>query len=235
MRLPSLEPCVFLERPNRFGAWVEADTGRFYVHVPNSGRLPELLIPGTEARWRPSHDPSRRTAGDLALVKRGRVWVSVDARLSPRLLGEALTRPGGCPPFGACSDILYEPPMGAGRADLLVRCRRSRWIIETKSATLARAGVAMFPDAPTERGRRHLAELSEIAAHGRHAALRPAVAFICARSDVYCFRPNEATDPAFAAALREADAAGVLVAAYRCTVSAARIALTDRIPVDLSW
>jgi sugar fermentation stimulation protein A len=233
MRLPNLEPCIFLSRPNRFGAWIDTDRGRFYIHVANSGRLPELLIPGTPARWLPSPNPNRKTAGHLALVKRGRVWVSLDARLSPKILGEAMLEPGGCKPFGVATDIFYEPPMGEGRADLLTLGRRSRWIIETKSATLSRDGVAMFPDAPTERGRRHLAELTELALDRKHSSLRPAVAFICARPDVYLFRPNEVTDPAFADALREARAAGVVVVAYSCTVSAARITLAARLPVYL--
>lgn len=231
MWFPSLAPATLVSRPNRFGAWVETDSGRLYLHVPNSGRLPELMRPGIQLLWHPRPDADRKTAGDVILVRHAGVWVCVDARLPPRLLAEGLQAPAGLPPFGHCAEAVFEPALGSGRADLIMRCGRQRFIIETKSATLARDGIGLFPDAPTDRGRRHLAELSALAA-GR-SRTRPVVAFICARPDVRAFAPNRDTDPAFADALLAAHRAGVLVVAYRCRVSPTRIALACRIPVHL--
>ncbi|MCX7599623.1 MAG: DNA/RNA nuclease SfsA [Armatimonadetes bacterium] len=231
MRFPALARAVVISRPNRFGAWVEANSQRLYLHVPNSGRLPELMKAGARLLWTPCPDANRKTAGDIILVRHSGVWVCVDARLPPHLLAEAVQAPGGLPPFGRCAEAIFEPALGAGRADLIVRCGRRLFIVETKSATLARGGVGLFPDAPTDRGRRHLAELTALAAGSKH--LRPVIAFICARPDVHSFAPNRATDPAFADALLAAHRAGVMVVAYRCVVSPTRIAIASRIPVRL--
>lgn len=231
MRLPTLTQATLICRPNRFGAWARAGDSRLYLHVPNSGRLPELMAPGARLLWHPRPAPDRKTAGDVVLVRHGAVWVCVDARLPPRLLCEALQAPDGLAPFGRCAEAVFEPFLGAGRADLVIRCGRRRFIVETKSATLSRGGLAMFPDAPTDRGRRHLAELTALAY--RAASLRPVVAFICARPDVCAFSPNRASDPAFAEALQAAHRAGVIVVAYRCAVSRSHVAVVNRIPVRL--
>lgn len=235
MKLPHLEPARFVRRPNRFGAVVTARSGdRRYIHVPNSGRLAELLRPGVEVRWAPVDAPERKTDGDLVLVRWGRRWVCVDARLPPRLLAEAVLRRGGLEPFGACAQVAFEPRLGRGRADLVVLCRSgTTWLVETKSVTLARGGTALFPDAPTMRGRRHLRDLASMVCDPE-ARIVPAVAFVCQRSDVHCFRPNWQTDPAFAAALREAAEGGVRVLAFKCSVGRRRIALARPIPVDLT-
>ncbi|MBC7287439.1 MAG: DNA/RNA nuclease SfsA [Armatimonadetes bacterium] len=164
------------------------------------------------------------------LVRCGRRWVCVDARLPPRLLAEALTGPRGIEPFGRCAEPVFEPPLGEGRADLAIACAGTTWIVETKCVTLAHDGVALFPDAPTERGRRHLAHLAALTSTG---SLRPAVAFICQRPDVYCFQPNADTDPLFSKALAEAARSGVLVAAYRCNVNTRGIAIAEQIPAYL--
>jgi sugar fermentation stimulation protein A len=113
-----------------------------------------------------------------------------------------------------------------------MQCGRRRWIVETKSATLRRGAVAMFPDALTERGTRHLRELGDVARDGP-ADLRPAVAFVCQRPDVFSFTPNAEGDPDFAEALHAAREAGVLVVAYRCEVGPRAIAIAERIPVRL--
>jgi sugar fermentation stimulation protein A len=235
MRLPGLRRGFFLARPNRFGAWVEDAAGRqLYMHVPNSGRLAELLVAGAGVRWRAAAGGARRTAGDLVLVRHADGWVCVDARLPPRLLAEALARPPGLAPFGHCPQVVFEPRLGQGRGDLLLSgAATGTWIVETKSVTLAVEGVGLFPDAPTERGRRHVAELASLAAQQPTAQLRPAIAFICQRADVYSFEPNAATDPGFADELWRAQAAGVAVVAYRCRVDAHGIAIAEAIPVRL--
>ncbi|MGD9517963.1 MAG: DNA/RNA nuclease SfsA [Armatimonadota bacterium] len=235
MRLDSLSEGVFLARPNRFGAWIRCGRRRHYVYVPNSGRLGELLTPGAEVRWRSEMWPDRKTCGDLLLVKKARRWVAVDARLPPRLLSEAVGERAGLAPFGLCRQPTFEPPLGNGRADLLLPCADGPpWLIETKCITLVVDGVARFPDAPTERGERHMLELAELAVHRSARSVRPAVAFVCQRSDVYSFRPHDSLDPAFGAALREAARAGVVVVAYRCRVGVGDIRILSPIGVDLS-
>lgn len=189
-------------------------------------------MPGARLLWHPCASPDRKTAGDIILVRHAGVWVCVDARLPPHLLAEALQASGGLPPFGRCAEAVFEPSLGTGRADLIVGCGRCRFIIETKSATLNRRGVGLFPDAPTERGRRHIAALTALAT--RRMQPRPAIAFICARPDVRAFSPNRDTDPDFAEALFDAHRAGVIVVAYRCAVSPTRVRITDRIPVQFS-
>ena len=220
----------FLERPNRFGAYIESAGRRVYVHVPNSGRLAELLVPGAAVRWQAMPGRGRKTEGDLVLVRAGRGWVCIDAMMPPILLAEAVAGPKGIEPFGHSTEFRFEPSLGKGRVDLALSSGDTWWLIETKSVTLARDGVAMFPDAPTQRGRRHLQDLAALLGLG---GAKPAVAFVCQRPDVYCFRPNSDTDPAFAAALQEAARAGVLVVAYRCHVGPRGIAIADQIEVRL--
>lgn len=235
MRFPDLREGEFVSRPNRFGAWVRVGQNRLYLYVPNSGRLAELLVPGAQVLWRPTASRERRTCGDLLLVRKGRRWVVVDSRLPPLLLAEAARACGGLEPFGRCREPVFEPPLGAGRADLLLPCGGDRlWLVETKCITLAVNGTARFPDAPTSRGVRHMRELAEIARAGALDGRRPAVAFVCQRCDVYSFRPHDLMDPDFGAALRAAAGAGVVVVAYRCRVSARGVQLWDHIAVDLT-
>lgn len=238
MLLGRLAKGILISRPNRFGAWIQVDGERLYVYVPNTGRLREILVPGAPVRWLPKASEERKTVGDLIVAARGETWIGVDARMPPRVLAEAMMRPGGIAPFGrACCDPVFEPPLGEGRADLLITCGRTQWIIETKSATLYDDGVALFPDAETPRGTRHLHELADLAAaraiRGGRGGLRPAVAFICQRPDVYSFTPNAPMDPTFAGALAEARGAGVAVLAYRCDVSPREVRVAERIPARL--
>ncbi len=230
MNFGYLEDGIFQERPNRFGAVIACGGRGVYVHVPNSGRLAELLVPGRPVKWRPAEDQShRRTAGDLVLVRGPRGWVCIDARLPPLLLAEYLAG-REVEPFGRCLAVSFEPALGAGRADLVVECPGATWIVETKSVTLARGGAAMFPDAPTERGRRHMHELAALA---RRPGARPAVVFVAQRADVYFFQPNDRTDSDFGRALREAARAGVAVAAFKCRVGARGTRIAGPIPVRL--
>ncbi len=214
MRFP--RPLVagrFVSRDNRFRATVEVGGERVFAHVPNSGRLWELLTPGAEVHLLPAFKPGRVTPYDLTLVRTPTGWVCIDARLPPRLLGEWLAKGGGGPLAGWLvekSEVRY----GASRLDLLLRRGDERCWAETKSVTLVRDGVAVFPDAPTARGRRHLMELQRLARDGTCAA----AVFVVQREDAARFRPNDDTDPEFGAALREAAASGVKVLCVRCRV-----------------
>ncbi|MBC7258389.1 MAG: DNA/RNA nuclease SfsA [Chloroflexi bacterium] len=217
-----LVPGRFVARENRFRATVEMAGGLAPVHVPNSGRIRELLVAGADVRLAPAGGVGRRTAFDLALVRGGAGWVSVDARLPPRLFAEWL-RQGGGGPLAGWLPVRAEVPVESGRVDLLLGRGRELCWVETKSVTLVREGVALFPDAPTERGRRHVQAL---AVAGRCAA----VVFVVQRGDATHFRPNDETDPAFGAALRRAMQQGVTVVCCACDVSEQGVHVVGEIP-----
>ena len=232
MKLPPLTPGVFRRRVNRFRVEVTVDGQVTSAHLPNSGRLHEVLHPGAPVYLRPVDKPGRKTPYDLALIAAGEVWVSIDARLPPRLLAEAI-RAGrlddwwGAP--GATWQIRAEPSPGEGRLDLHLQSPHGTWWLETKSITLVEHGVALFPDAPTVRGRRHLATLCDLVRQGQRAA----VVFVVQRPDAERFAPHPHADPDFPKALQEAAACGVVVRAYTCEVTPQEIRLAHAIPVAL--
>lgn len=235
MKLPTLHPALFLRRVNRFRAEVLLEGTPAAAHVPNSGRLTDLLHPRVPVYVHPAAKPGRKTAYDLLLVQAtAQVLVSIDARLPPQLFAEAL-------PSGMFDDWLgtpkrpwtarAEPAYGEGRLDLYLSApQQPPWWLETKSVTLVQHGVALFPDAPTARGRRHLADLCTLVQQGQRAA----VVFIVQRPDAEAFAPHPEADPQFPAALQEAAACGVEVHAYTCRVHLTEIAVAREIPVALT-
>lgn len=206
---PAYLPARFLSRPNRFLVVARLRGGRrVRAHLADPGRLRELLVPGARLRLRPAHASGRKTRFTVALVrapgKRG-CWVSVDTSLANRL-AEALVRAGRVRGLPRRCTVHREVRRGRSRFDLLLAPEGGPEIlVEVKSVTLVEDGLALFPDAPTARGRRHLAELE---AHAR-AGGRAAVLFVAQRPDARAVAPNEATDPGFARALRSAARAGV--------------------------
>jgi len=215
-----------VSRANRFAVLVEVGGRQVKAYLPNSGRLEELLAPGTPAwlAYRPG--PTRTTQYDLVLVRVGGTYVSVDARLPHRFLALAL---GELPGFAEWRLLEREPRRGRGRFDLLLGRGRERMYVECKSVTLVRSGTGLFPDAPTARGARHLAELTRALREGYWSR----VVFVVGRSDVAEVRPNDETDPAFGRALREAASAGVEVMALALRVDPERIEFDRCIPVRL--
>jgi sugar fermentation stimulation protein A len=222
---------IFLKRINRFRAEVRAGRRKLAVHVPHSGRLGELLFPGNSVLVLPAENPDRKTAHDLLLAKRpgGRGWVCVDARVPNKLVREALEE-GTLPGFEWYSEIQTEYRIPGGRLDFCLRgvelpsCR-----VETKSVTLVEGDTAVFPDAPTSRGAKHLRHLMEHVRTGGRAA----ILFIVLRSDAKCFSPNEKNDPVFAKILREAVSSGVAAIAVNCRVNKKKIELLNEIPTKL--
>jgi sugar fermentation stimulation protein A len=199
------------------------------AHLPNSGRLQELLTPGREVWLRPASDPRRRTSYDLLLVEHAGQLVSVDARLPNPLLHEALLA-GRVPAFRAYGSIRREARLGRSRLDFLLEDgREQRCWLETKSVTLVEEGIALFPDAPTARGRRHLLELQEAVFAGDRAV----VLFVIQRSDAAAFSPHPTADMTFSQTLDEAHAHGVSVLAYGCSVSLSGVTLDSQLPVRL--
>lgn len=219
----------FCRRDNRFRATVEVEGRPAAAHLPNSGRLAELLIPGTPALLRAAGTTARKTDFDLVLLRHADIWVCIDARLPPLLLQDAWQRQA-IPFFLDYPHVVREPALGAGRVDLRFTDADGRpcWV-ETKSVTLVENGVALFPDAPTARGRRHLSELAGLAADG----VCSAVVFVVQREDARAFSPHDGRDPAFGQALRAAAEAGVSVQAYRCQVSPQEIAIAEPLPLLL--
>ena len=224
---PTVQGC-FLVRENRFRVRVEVDGHPVPAHLPNSGRLTELLTPGRPCRLVPHPESHRRTPLDLLLVEYAGVLVSVDARLPGPLFAEAV-REGWLSPFSNFTRLEREVRCGESRLDFRLDGPQGPLWVETKSVTLVEGGVALFPDAPTLRGQRHLRQLTALAARGERAA----VVFIVQRPDAEVFMPHVWADPAFAAALAEAARAGVEVHAFRCDVSLTEIRIATPIPVSL--
>ena len=199
------------------------------AHLPNSGRLAELLTPGNTVLLAPAGaGAGRKTSDDLLLVKVGGVLVSADARLPNKLLKESIEA-GALPEFRGYSSISVEATLGASRIDLRLSGPHGQCYIEAKSVTLVEDGTALFPDAPTTRGRRHLVSLSEAVEQGHRAA----VAFVVQCPDVQAFSPNGSADPEFACTLQGVSRRGVEVYAYRCKVSRDEVLIIGRIPVLL--
>jgi len=229
MNLPQpLEEGTFLRRLNRFAAEVRIGRATRRVHVANSGRLGELLVEGAPVLVHPVASSVRRTSHDLVLVRHGAVLVSLDSRAPAQIAAEAFLD-CGVPPLPHAHEVQREVWLGRSRIDLRVRCEADEWLVEVKGCTLVRGGTAIFPDAPTARGRRHVEELAAHATQGGRAM----VLFVVQRSDARRFRPNVETDPAFAVALARAAEVGVEVRAHICRVTDRAVVLGRSIPVRL--
>jgi len=227
MRFDHLVEGRFIRRENRFLATVCVAGQSCGAHVASSGRMRELLVTGASVWLRPAFRPGRKTAYDLALVERGDTLVSVDARLPNHLYSEAWHR--GEVLGGGSGRLLQERTRGASRLDFCATVGASRRWIEVKSVTLVRDGVALFPDAPTTRGTKHLMELAEARADGASSA----VAFVVQRSDAELFAPNWEADSAFCETLLGASLRGVVVEAYACQVSVHGVVIDRSLPIAL--
>ncbi|MDP3046377.1 MAG: DNA/RNA nuclease SfsA [Chloroflexota bacterium] len=222
-----LIPAVFLERPNRFGAWVALQGRREYVHVPDPGRLRELLVPGTTVWLRPAVTQGRRTAFSLVMTQANGEWVSLDTGVPNRVVRRALER-GELPEFSGYATVQPELTYGRSRLDFLLAGASGRCLLEVKSVTLVVDGCGLFPDAVSERASRHLRELIGAVADGYRAV----ALFVAQRQDARCVAPNEVTDPYFAQTLRQAADAGVELLARLCRVHPAGIEIGSPIPVS---
>ncbi len=225
----TLLPASFLRRDNRFRATVLLDGREVAAHVPNSGRLGELFVPGARCYVTPNQNPGK-TSHVLRLVEYAGTLVSVDARLPGPLFVDALERCRLGDLFLGYTDLRREVVRGDSRLDfLLTGSDGGRLWVETKSVTLVEEGVALFPDAPTARGARHLRELTAAVQTGDRAA----VVFVVQRPDATAFATHFAADPTFGATLLQASAAGVRVSAFRCDVNSEGVEINGEIPVSL--
>ncbi len=210
----TLAPAVFIRRLNRFTVLVEKEGRMEMAHLPNSGRMEELLVTGADVMVRPGIGANRKTSLDFSLVRYEGRWVSVDSQLPNRLIQKAL-KERVLSPFTLYGKIRKEYTYGASRLDFYLEGEGPPCLMEVKSVNLVIDGIAMFPDAPTSRGTRHLQELIS----ARKEGYRSAVVFVIQRDDAISFSPNKGTDPYFALNLKKARHAGVEVYAYICSVS----------------
>lgn len=216
----------FVDRPNRFIAHVEIDGREQTVHVKNTGRCKELLIPGAAVYLEGNNDPKRKTAWDLVAVEKGERLINMDSQASNRVFGEWV-RAGKF--LRDVTLIRPETKFGDSRFDFYVEAGGKRHFVEVKGVTLEENGVVRFPDAPTQRGVKHLEEL--IRAHEQ--GYESWVCFVIQMAGAVRFEPNDATHPVFGAALRKAEKAGVHVLALECRVAPDQLEISRPVPISL--
>ncbi len=218
-------PGIFLSRPNRFIAHVTIEGELCVCHVKNTGRCRELLVPGAEVYVEKSENPARKTLYDLIAVKKGGLLINMDSQAPNKAAGEALPRllPG-------LTLLRAETVFGNSRFDFYAETdQNEKWFLEVKGVTLEENGVARFPDAPTQRGAKHLKELCRCVEEGYRAC----VLFVIQMKGIRYFTPNTATDPEFAKSLRFAAEHGVQVLAYDCLVTPDSMVLDK--PVEIRY
>ena len=225
MTYTNMIPGVFLRRPNRFVAHVEIGGREEIVHVKNTGRCRELLPVGAEVWCQESDNPNRKTRFDLITVRKGDRLINMDSQAPNIAVGEWL-RAGG---LGKAEQIRAEVKHGDSRFDFAFLLEGKQCFLEVKGVTLEHDGVCAFPDAPTQRGAKHLRGLAEAAGEGYGAY----VLFVIQMADVKYLHPNDATDPDFGKALREAAARGVTVLAMDCAVDVDSMEIRKNVLVKL--
>lgn len=215
MRYPDITEGKFIDRPNRFVAHVEINGHPETVHVKNTGRCRELLLPGSRVILNHSDNPNRKTAYDLvAVYKESLGLVNIDSQAPNQVMKEWLSSQG--------FDVIHpEYTYGNSRMDFYMERRKAaqnasdRYLLEVKGCTLEKEGIGYFPDAPTLRGVKHLHELMKAAGEGYRAML----AFVISMPKVTKVLPNVETHPEFGEALEEAKAAGVQILELPCKVT----------------
>lgn len=225
MNYSDVVPGRFLDRPNRFVAHVELMGKTETVHVKNTGRCRELLVPGARVYCQHLEHPGRRTKYDLIAVEKNGRLINMDSQAPNAAAGEWL-RSGG---LGEVQNLRAETVHADSRFDFSFTLGGRQCFLEVKGVTLEQDGVCAFPDAPTLRGSKHLRGLADAAREGYGAY----VLFVIQMENVRFLRPNDATDPDFAAALRQAAAAGVQVLARSCAVTPDSMTITGPVPVEL--
>lgn len=222
---------VFISRPNRFIAKVNIDGREHTVHVKNTGRCRELLIKGSRVYLSVSDNPHRKTGYDLIAVEKVKengeiLLINMDSQI-PNCVAAEFLKNGGI--FRENALIKREVTYGDSRFDIFVTDGEKKAFVEVKGVTLEKDGVAMFPDAPTLRGVKHIKELIRAKNEGYEAY----IFFVIQMKGVSLFTPNCATHPEFAVALKEAERAGVKILAYDCTVTPDTIKIDRKVKVKI--
>jgi len=211
MTYENMVPGIFLARPNRFIAHVQIDGQVEVCHVKNTGRCKELLVPGCTVYCQRASNPNRKTKYDLIAVRKGDRLINMDSQAPNKAAHEWLAAGG----LGEISELRAEVKQGDSRFDFSFMKDGKRCFLEVKGCTLESDGVCAFPDAPTERGAKHIRGLTALAREGYGAY----ILFVIQMADVKYIRPHDETDPEFGRALREAAENGVQVIAMDCAVS----------------
>ena len=225
MKYNNMVPGIFQARPNRFIAHVEINGQPEIVHVKNTGRCRELLPVGAEVWCEMSDNPKRKTKYDLITVRKGARLINMDSQAPNKAAGEWLLAGG----LGEIQNLKAETFHEDSRFDFSFEKDGRKCFLEVKGVTLENEGVCAFPDAPTDRGAKHLNGLCKLAQEGYGAY----VLFVIQMADVDYLHPNDATDPKFGAALREAAANGVQVLAMDCHVTEDTMEIRNPVPVRL--
>ena len=226
MYYENMIPGIFLSRPNRFVAHVQINGREEIVHVKNTGRCRELLPEGAKVWCQESKNPNRKTKYDLISVQKGERLINMDSQAPNIAVGEWL-RGGG---FGDVTEVRPEVKFENSRFDFAFVKDGKQCFMEVKGVTLETDGICAFPDAPTQRGAKHLRELAQAAQMGYGAY----VLFVIQMADVKYLHPNDATDPQFSQALRQAAAGGVQVLAMECAITENSMELRQPVHLKLS-
>lgn len=226
MKYENTKRAVFLDRPNRFIAHVDLNGQTETVHVKNTGRCKELLIPGTEVILEESVNPARKTKYDLICVNKSGRWINMDSQVPNKAAAEWI-RAGRL--FSEEVTLKTEKVYGNSRFDIYVESPCRKAFIEVKGVTLEENDIARFPDAPTQRGVKHVEELIRCQEDGYEAYLL----FVIQMKGIREFEPNWSTHPQFGEVLQKAQNAGVHLLAYDCLIREDYIEIQDPVPIRL--
>lgn len=220
---------VFINRPNRFNAKVLLNGEEIVVHVPNTGRCKEILIEGSKVLLREENNPNRKTKYDLIAAYKGDILINIDSQIPNKVVNEALLNKK-IKKLEKFNIINREKTFGKSRFDFMLSTDNDeKYYLEVKGVTLEQNGECKFPDAPTERGAKHILELIEAKKLGYGAG----ILFLIQLDNVKTFSPNDDTDPEFSNALRLAQESGVDIMVYNCTVEKDSIELKDKVNIIL--
>jgi len=225
MKYTNMVSGVFLSRPNRFIAHILIDGKEEICHVKNTGRCKELLTPGAKVYCLDAQSPVRKTRYDLIAVEKGDRLINMDSQ-APNAAAYEWLLSGG---LGQLKNLRPESRHGDSRFDFSFTKDGIPCFLEVKGVTLEQDGVCAFPDAPTLRGTKHLRELTQLAKEGYGAY----ILFVIQMSDVLYLHPNDATDPAFARALRESARSGVQILAMDCAVTPDSMVIESAVEIRL--
>ncbi|MBO8462624.1 MAG: DNA/RNA nuclease SfsA [Firmicutes bacterium] len=226
MKYKNIRQGIFLSRPNRFIAYVELDGEVVKCHVKNTGRCKELLIEGVTVFLEEHDNPNRKTKYSLIGVKKGDILINMDSQ-APNKVVEEWLKEGGL--YANPSLVKREKTYGNSRFDFYVEAGEKRCFIEVKGVTLEEEQIAKFPDAPTERGIKHIKELCDCRKDGYEAY----IIFVIQLKGIVKFEPNIQTQPEFQQALMKAKREGVHILAYDCFVTQDELWIDQKIDVDL--
>ena len=227
MRYTNIMAGKFLARPNRFIAHVEIAGREEIVHVKNTGRCKELLLPGATVYVQHFPEGKRKTKYDLIAVEKQNLLINMDSQAPNKVVQEWLMEQE---PFGKITYLKPECKHGDSRFDFYLETEAKKMFIEVKGVTLEEKGVVMFPDAPTERGVKHVQELCHCLEQGYEAA----IIFVVQMSGSRYFTPNRRTHAAFATALEQAAASGVQLMALTCAVTPDSLIINGTLPIHLA-